>query len=131
MRAYVSYCAPTPLQAGVAAALDSLSLDKDDIGARFHANFELLAAALRAAGAEVFEAGGGYFLVADVAASGLGAMDFCRRLARRHKVAAVPMSVFCREETPATRSLVRFAVCKRRETINKACEHLTSEIMSP
>ena len=129
MRAYVSYCAPTPLQSGVAAALDSHCLDKEDVGAQFHANFELLAAALRAAGATVIEAGGGYFLVADVSASGLDAMAFCRRLAQQHCVAAVPLSVFCAAETPATRSLVRFAVCKRRETIQEACAHLTPDIM--
>lgn len=153
MRAYTSYAAPTPLQAGVAKALDALhnpdttaesseastttgtdlaaAAVPSPTGLLFHANFDRLAATLTAAGAVVYPSGGGYFLVADVAASGLDAMAFCRRLAEQHAVAAVPLSVFCHESTPETRSLVRFAICKRESTMAEACLRLTPDIMAP
>ena len=37
---------------------------------------------------------GGYFLVADIAASGMDAMVFCKWLAAEKGVACVPLSVF-------------------------------------
>ncbi len=71
---------------------------------------------------------GGYFLVADCAATGLDAGAYCKALIARARVAAVPMDCFYfadegggdAAQTPPPRTLVRFALCKRPETIAAA-----------
>lgn len=130
IHAYASYSAPTPLQEGVAEALrhmDSLPPAETQAEARlFEANFKMLSEALTSTGATVSPAGGGYFLVADVSHTGKDAMDYCRWLAQTKKVGCLPLSVFCVEPSPATRSVVRFAICKRTETIAEACRRITS-----
>ena len=129
---YTTFAAATPLQEGIAAALngepDSFY---DGVAAQFAANYELLAAALTAMGSVVCRAEGGavggYFLVADVAASGMDAFEYVKWLATEKKVAAVPLSVFYtpRPEGSDWRcTLVRFAICKERATIEAAVANL-------
>ena len=127
LHAYTSFCAPSPLQAGVAAALDAEPAGPqppfDGRAALMAANWEVLATALRTSGVGVCPAQGGYFLVADVSATGMGDMEYCRWLSAEHGVAAVPASVFfCSAAPPG--ALVRFAVCKERETIAAAAARL-------
>ena len=161
LHSYTTYCAPTPLQLGVAAALESIAdeadaatrerardaasradegggesarrdaaakatrgvIAPDDTARRMGANATTLGAALRDAGLLVCPPRGGYFLVADVSPLGLTSVEYCRRLAREAKVAAVPLDVFFDgegEDFPNV--LVRFAVCKRAETIEACAE---------
>ena len=159
LHSYTTYCAPTPLQLGVAAALESIAdeadaatrerardaasradeeggerarrdaaakatrgvVAPDDAARRMGANATTLGAALRDAGLLVCPPRGGYFLVADVSPLGLTSVEYCRRLAREAKVAAVPLDVFFDGEgKDFPNVLVRFAVCKRAETI-EAC----------
>jgi N-succinyldiaminopimelate aminotransferase len=144
LRSYSTFCAPTPLQAGVAAALrhaaeehaaaqarsDDASGRDNDAGpgpdassAAFERNAAVLAAALTDVGLQVMPAEGGYFLVVDCAATGLNAGDYCKALIAAARVAAVPMDCFYFDERPEAAppaSLVRFALCKRAETIDAA-----------
>jgi hypothetical protein len=98
----------------------------------------------------VFPAEGGYFLVADCSATGLDAGAhatsaamtgtvaasltarslccvrlcagaYCKALIAAARVAAVPMDCFYFDTSAAApRSLVRFAICKRADTIDAA-----------
>jgi len=131
--ALMSYCAPTPLQIGVAAALEEISdravagrVSSDDNAQVMRENATALAAALRDVGLEVYPPDGGYFLVASCAPLGLTDMEFCLALAEHAKVAAVPMSVFYLESESASapKSLVRFAVCKVRATIDESASRI-------
>lgn len=140
VHSYNSYCAPTPLQDGVAAALEDMYCKGDsseiwaeikDLRDSFEDNARLLVDALRTVGVESSVPDGGYFLVADVARFPLpgaprGArttdVDFSRWLATCG-VICVPMSCFYSlDGGPVPDSLVRFAICKRKETILKAVE---------
>jgi len=91
------------------------------------ANAAALGAALRDVGLVVFPPKGGYFLVASVSPLGpaMTSVEYCKRLAHGGaKVAAVPLDVFYDHRGAAgepPRTLVRFAVCKRAETITAAC----------
>ena len=122
MHAYATFCAPTPLQLGVAAALTKIADDADaatrsraasaaslspeernafsfgsetrrreaafactrgclapDSVARVIAsNVAVLSRALVDSGVAPFAPSGGYFLVADVASTGLAATEYCR-----------------------------------------------------
>ena len=126
---YASFCAPTPLQMGVAAALrvhaqgGRLGGEADASAAVFARNAMALASALRDVGLEVHPVDGGYFLVADCAATGLDAGSFCKALISTARVAAVPMDVFyVSTQPPPPTTLVRFAICKRESTIDAACD---------
>jgi len=135
MHAYTTFCSPSPLQEGVAAALEAEvhSLHFEGRAQLIHGNFELLAKTLRATGVEVCPAQGGYFLVADVSSTGMSDMEYCVWLAQQHKVAAMPLSVFYSPTQDAEGGsaseqerapLIRFAVCKERSTIESACAAL-------
>jgi len=127
----MSFSAPTPLQEGIAAALnDEPETFYTDLASQFESNFKLLAASLTKLGAKVCSVDGeigGYFLVADVSGLGKTAIEFCKWLAEERKVACVPLDVFY-EPRPADSdwscSLVRFAICKQRETIEEACKKI-------
>eukprot|EP00931_Biecheleriopsis_adriatica_P065611 TRINITY_DN40112_c0_g1_i1.p1 TRINITY_DN40112_c0_g1~~TRINITY_DN40112_c0_g1_i1.p1 ORF type:complete len:409 (+),score=79.65 TRINITY_DN40112_c0_g1_i1:52-1278(+) len=123
MHAYTTFCAPAPLQEAVAVALEaeSSTLHFEDQGELMHGNWVLLAAALEGLGMKVCPAQGGYFLVADTSALAMDDMECCRWLAAECKVCAVPMRVFYSDEgIAAPTCYVRFAVCKDRQTIEKA-----------
>ena len=129
----MSYCAPTPLQLGVAAALDEISASSsapavvaDENAQIMRENADILASALRFAGLEVYQPHGGYFLVASCAPLALSDMDFCLALCASARVAAVPMSVFYLPADAATapRALVRFAICKVRATIEESARRI-------
>ena len=123
---HLTFSAPTPLQAGIAAALDADDR-LDAVGPLFADNFESLSSALREGSSNVggiCEAQGGYFLVAET--DGSSDVDFCKALAERSGVVATPMSVFYAtpfaDDDPCT--LVRFTICKSREHVQRACDAL-------
>lgn len=129
---YTTFSAPTPLQQGIEAALrDEPPEFYKTVTSIFEANFARLAAALTGLGLEVCAAEGevgGYFLVANVKATGMTGMEYCTWLANEVKVAAVPLSVFyeARPDGDAWSGnyLVRFAICKQQATIEEACVKL-------
>lgn len=117
---HLTFSAPTPLQLGIAAALDTED-GLADVGPSFEENFAMLSEALLAGTPikEVCAAQGGYFLVAE---TGQADVDFCEWLAEERGVCCTPMSVFYAEQRPC--ELVRFTICKSREHMERACEAL-------
>lgn len=129
---------PSPGQAKRAAAAAATScggaLTADATAGVMANNARVLAAALTDVGLRVFEPRGGYFLVADVAPLSVGStgggegssitsVEYCRQLAHGPaKVAAVPLDVFYDPTSvpPPPTTFVRFAVCKKPETIAAA-----------
>lgn len=85
---------------------------------------DLLAGALRAEGFHVLDSEGTYFLVVDLAASGLGEhdRDFCLRAVKDHGVAAIPVSALY--ETDAPRHLVRLCFSKADATLEEGARRL-------
>jgi len=129
----MSYAAPTPLQLGVAAALNEISADEtaprgrvvaDENAAVMATNARTLARALEDAGLTVYHPDGGYFLTCEVSTTGLSDVDFCVELASRAKVAAVPLSVFFLPADDVPASLVRFAVCKKPDTVRESGDRI-------
>jgi aspartate/methionine/tyrosine aminotransferase len=129
----MSYAAPTPLQLGVAAALNEISADEtaprgrvvaDENAAVMATNARTLARALEDAGLTVYHPDGGYFLTCEVSTTGLSDVDFCVELASRAKVAAVPLSVFFLPADDVPASLVRFAVCKKPDTVRESADRI-------
>jgi len=123
---HLTFSAPSPLQAGIAAALDRED-GLAEVGPLFGSNYESLKAALldgthvRA----VCHADGGYFLVAQVPAGSSDA-EYCQVLAETKGVVCTPMSVFYANAWPedAPCDLIRFTICKSREHVARACAAL-------
>ena len=87
---------------------------------------DLLAAGLARVGFEITHPQGGYFIIADAAPLGFdNAADLCRRLPALAGVVAVPVSAFVRDDRASEyASLVRFAYCKKMESIELASTKL-------
>lgn len=121
---FLTVGAPAPLQqaGAVGMAFDAdyynhLSLD-------YRARREILCDALRSAGFTFTPPEGAYYILADYSSmSDMGDVEFAHWLAREIGVATVPGSSFHVAGGPP-RSYVRFAFCKRAETIHAAAERL-------
>ncbi|MGW3647940.1 aminotransferase class I/II-fold pyridoxal phosphate-dependent enzyme [Streptomyces sp. NPDC000878] len=124
VKQYTTYATAAPLQDAVALALDRYEPWTADLRAVLRANRDSLADSLRSAGPAVLPAEGGYFLQADIAGTDTpDALEYCRALARRARVVAIPTQVFA-ERPDHYGSLVRFAFCKSPRTIAEAVARL-------
>jgi aspartate/methionine/tyrosine aminotransferase len=104
---YLTFTTPPPLQAAVAAGLALPDAWFDAARARYAAARDRLAGALTAGGWVLLPTEGSYFLMADLAASGIAMGDhsFCEAAVREAGVAAIPLSAFMPDgaETPFIR----------------------------
>ena len=121
---FLTVGAPAPLQAAGALGLafdaeyfNRLSLD-------YRARRDIMVAALREAGFGFAVPEGSYYILADYAElSDRDDAEFAKWMTREVGVATVPGSSFYHEKSAAPRR-VRFAFCKRRETLEAAGERL-------
>ena len=90
----------------------------------YHVTVSNLRRAIADAGFRCEKPQGAYYIFADYSKlSDDPAPDFARRLAKEAGVAPVPGSSFYADADPY-RTLVRFAFCKRTETLEEAGERL-------
>uniref|UniRef100_A0A7S1XAJ8 Aminotransferase class I/classII large domain-containing protein n=1 Tax=Tetraselmis chuii TaxID=63592 RepID=A0A7S1XAJ8_9CHLO len=125
VHAYSTFCAPTPLQYGVAEALKAEDGSFDNTPERMAETAKMLCDALTELGLPVTTPRGGYFIVADLSSTGLTDMQFIKALIQAARVACTPMSVFY-TSSDAPNNLVRFAICKNRQTIVDAIQRLNA-----
>ncbi|QZT62115.1 pyridoxal phosphate-dependent aminotransferase [Mycolicibacterium austroafricanum] len=125
---YLSYVGGAPFQPAVAHALATEDAWVDALCASFQSRRDRLGSALSDIGFEVHESFGTYFLCVDPRPLGFtDSVAFCAELPERVGVAAIPMSAFC---DPAAghaeewKHLVRFAFCKREDTLDEAIRRL-------
>ena len=121
---FLTVGAPAPLQA---AAAVGMSFDEDyynHLALDYRARREILVAALTEAGFSFSVPEGAYYILADFSElSDLDDVAFAKWLAQDVGVAGVPGSSFYHD--PALgRSLIRFAFCKKTETLKAAGERL-------
>ena len=125
---YLSYVGGAPFQPAVAHALATEDAWVDALCASFQSRRDRLGSALSDIGFEVHDSFGTYFLCVDPRPLGFtDSAAFCAELPERVGVAAIPMSAFC---DPAAghaeewKHLVRFAFCKREDTLDEAIRRL-------
>lgn len=126
---YLSYVGGAPFQPAVAYALDNEDGWVDRLRDSLQSKRDRLAAALAGIGFEIHASSGTYFLCADPRPLGFDdSTVFCEELPHRVGVAAIPMSAFCDPggAPDAWKHLVRFAFCKRDETLDEAIRRLGS-----
>jgi aspartate/methionine/tyrosine aminotransferase len=125
---FITFATATPFQHAAATALTNPEPYVSDLVRRYRQSRDLLARALDGLCFSVFIPAGTYFIMADhsrlSARLGLaGDVEFCRFLTTRAGVAAIPPSAFY-DDPALGRSLVRFAFCKKHETIAEAVRRL-------
>ncbi|MEU1793580.1 pyridoxal phosphate-dependent aminotransferase [Streptomyces californicus] len=121
---YLTFVSGGPFQYAIAEALALPDTFFTGFLADMHRKRDLLATGLRAAGFQVYEPEGTYFITTDIAPFGdEDAYAFCRALPERCGVAAVPNSVFY-DDPEAGRSQVRFTFCKKDEVLEEAVTRL-------
>lgn len=125
---YLSYVGGAPFQPAVAYALNFEEAWVGALRDSLQAKRDRLAAALTELGFGVHDSAGTYFLCADPRPLGYSdSTAFCAELPGRAGVAAIPMSAFCDPASPhigAWKHLVRFAFCKRDDTLDEAIRRL-------
>lgn len=121
---FLTFCAATPLQAAAVTALETGAEYDRAFLAEYRARRELLMEGLDAAGFEVFAPEGTYFVMCDHSRFGFpDDLTFCRFLVSEIGVAAIPPGSFYCDRAEGRR-LVRFAFCKREETLRAAIERM-------
>jgi aminotransferase len=118
---FLTVGAPAPLQEAVAAGMSALDEGYyEALALDYRERRDTLVPALREAGFRCREPEGAYYVLADFSElSDLDDHAFARELARDRGVASVPGSSFFAEAEQG-RHLVRFAFCKRKETLAEA-----------
>ncbi len=125
---FIVFCSAAPLQAGIAAAYAAAEAQGyfAQLGREYTARREVLLSALRDAGLPAFVPQGTYFALADI--RHLPYADdvaFCRALTVDAGVTPIPPTAFYSEgHRVLGQHLVRFAFCKRVETLEEAARRL-------
>jgi N-succinyldiaminopimelate aminotransferase len=123
---FLTFCGAAPLQAAVARGLESVApAYYDELAAQYEERRDFLVDALRSAGFTVAVPDGAYFVLADFRA--LDPRDdvaYARHLVTEIGVAAIPPSAFYAANVDEGRRLLRFAFCKKRETLAAAASRL-------
>ncbi len=121
---FAIFCVATPFQHAMATALVADDAYFTQLASDYRARRDRLCAGLGELGLDVIAPAGTYFALADIRPLGFDDdVEFCRRLPEAVGVAAIPVSAFCREGS-RTRHLVRFAFCKRDETLAEGLRRL-------
>src|SRR6202161_3170952 len=121
---FLTVGAPAPLQEAGAAALSLPGSYYEKLAERYRARRDHLIPALEAAGFKCFRPRGAYYVMTDISAFGFADdVSFVKYLVKDVGVAAVPGSSFYRGARDGARQ-VRFAFCKKLETLDAAAERL-------
>jgi N-succinyldiaminopimelate aminotransferase len=126
---WITYCVASPLQVAAAAALDLPDGYYQNLIQVYQTRRDFLMGALLEAGFTVQKPRGGYFIVADWRAVGPAHIQdditFAEWLIKEKGVATIPLSPFFQAANKAQgRDFVRFAVCKKEETLQAAVDRL-------
>ncbi len=128
VKQFLTYSSGTPFQGAIAVGLGLPDAFYQGIADTLRHKRDILAEGLRAAGFGVYNPSGTYFINVDTAPLGIqDSVDLARRLPGLVGVAAIPVPVFCHPEgAERTRSLLRFAFCKKIDVLEEAAGRLAS-----
>ncbi len=128
VKQFLSYSSGTPFQSAIAAGLGLGDEFYTEIAATLALKRDILSDGLRAAGLSVMPSQGTYFINADTSSLGItDATALARKLPSLIGVAAIPVPVFCHPEgAQRTKSLLRFAFCKKVPLLEEAAARLAT-----
>jgi aminotransferase len=121
---FLTVGAAAPLQAAGAVALNLPESYYEHLSKSYRARRDRMLPALQQAGFKVFVPRGAYYIMTDIAGFGFDDdVSFARHLVKDAGVAVVPGSSFYSDPRDGARQ-VRFAFCKRDETLDAAADRL-------
>jgi aspartate/methionine/tyrosine aminotransferase len=121
---FLTVGAPAPLQEAGAAALALPATYYQELAGKYCARRDRLMPALAEAGFRCFRPRGAYYVMTDISNFGFANdVEFTKYLVKEIGVAAVPGSSFYNDPRDGAQQ-VRFAFCKRDETLDEAGKRL-------
>jgi aminotransferase len=121
---FLTVGAPAPLQQAGAAALGLPAAYYQGLAEEYHKRRDRLIPVLDEVGFRCFRPRGAYYVMTDISAFGFeNDVEFTKYLVKEIGVAVVPGSSFYKEPRDGAQQ-VRFAFCKRDETLDAAAERL-------
>src|SRR3954463_184558 len=125
VKQFLTFAGGTPLQHAAVVALDDAGEEPRKLALSLAEKRDLLADGPAAASIAVRQSSCTCLLAADARPLGFDdAVALCERLPLEAGVVAIPISAFTADPIDRTRSLVRFAFCKRREVLEDAVERI-------
>ena len=122
---FLTVGAPAPLQEAGATALSLPPAYYEELAARYLTRRDHLMPILESAGFRRYRPRGAYYVMTDISAFGFpDDRAFARHLVQKIGIACVPGSSFYSDPRDGALQ-VRFAFCKREETINAAARSLS------
>jgi aspartate/methionine/tyrosine aminotransferase len=122
---FLTVGAPAPLQEAGAAALSLPQEYYAKLAENYRTRRDHLIPALESSGFKCFRPRGAYYVMTDISEFGFASdVEFVNYLVKEIGVAAVPGSSFYRDARDGAQQ-VRFAFCKKLETLDAAAERLT------
>jgi len=120
---YVTFSSFTPAQYAIAAVLEQQPQLITELAGFYQQKRDLFASLLTSSALKLLPCRGTYFQLADYSAvSSLNDVEFCHWLTIQHGVAAIPLSVFSRQEQDS--KIIRFCFAKQPSTLEQAAERL-------
>jgi methionine aminotransferase len=120
---YVTFSSFTPAQYAIAAVLQQSPQLVVELAGFYQQKRDLFARLLQGSALKLLPCKGTYFQLADYSAvSPLNDLEFCQWLTVAHGVAAIPLSVFSRQEQDS--KIIRFCFAKQLSTLEQAAERL-------
>jgi len=120
---YVTFSSFTPAQFAIAAVLQQTPQLIAELAGFYQQKRDQFASLLQSSAFKLLPCKGTYFQLADYSAvSSLNDVEFCHWLTVEHGVAAIPLSVFSRQEQDS--KIIRFCFAKQPATLEQAAERL-------
>jgi methionine aminotransferase len=120
---YVTFSSFTPAQYAIATMLEHAPKLVTDLAGFYQQKRDLFANLLQGSAFKLLPCQGTYFQLADYSKiSSSNDVEFCHWLTVQHGVAAIPLSVFSRQEQDS--KIVRFCFAKQQSTLEQAAELL-------
>lgn len=120
---YVTFSSFTPAQYAIATMLEQAPELVTGLADFYRQKRDLFASLLASSRFKLLPCAGTYFQLADYSAlSSMPDVEFCQWLTVEHRVAAIPLSVFSRQEQDS--KIIRFCFAKQSTTLQQAAELL-------
>ena len=120
---YVTFSSYTPAQFAIADMLEQQRELVHELAAFYQEKRDLFQRLMASSRFTLLPCQGTYFQLADYSEiSDLADVEFCRWLTVEHGVAAIPLSVFSKQQQSA--KIVRFCFAKQNKTLEQAAERL-------
>ena len=122
MNDLLAICAPTPLQWGVARALEVPDSYYVELAAAYQKKRDVLASALTDAGFTPSIPQGSYYMLAEIPADFRDSAEAAQALLEEARVASVPGTAFFESDTG--KRMLRFCYAKDYAALEEACKRI-------